>query len=105
MSLLVVLVVALAACNGTPASPAPTSAVQDSPTPGDASATQPAAGSPSDKDASLVLLEWSGFELPEFHEPFTAQYPNVQPEYSIFAEDAEAFTKLQSGFEVDLVHP
>lgn len=102
---IVVLALMLAACGGTPTSPAPTSALQDSATPGDVSTAQPVAEGPSDKDASLVLLEWSGFELPEFHEPFTEQYPKVQPEYSIFAEDAEAFTKLQSGFEVDLVHP
>jgi spermidine/putrescine-binding protein len=100
--MLLVLASLLAACAGTasPATPAPV-------TPVAGAATVPAtsSASPSDKEGSLLLLEWAGYELPEFHAPFAEQYPKVQPEYSFFAEDAEAFTKLQSGFEVDLVHP
>jgi spermidine/putrescine-binding protein len=53
----------------------------------------------------LVLLEWSGYELPEFWQPFADKYPDVTVDFSFFAEDAEAFAKLQTGFEADIVHP
>lgn len=59
----------------------------------------------SDQKGNLVVLDWAGYELPQFYEPFTAQYPAVKVDYSFFSEDAEAFAKLQSGFNVDLVHP
>ncbi len=91
-ALLVVASLLLAACGGAaPASP--TSSVDT-----------PAAGA-STQRGNLVVLEWAGYELPEFYEPFTEQYPQVELDYSFFSEDAEAFAKLQSGFNVDLVHP
>ncbi len=62
-------------------------------------------GAPAAANTELILLEWSGYELPEFWEPFAAQHPEIAPQYSFFAEDTEAFSKAQSGFEFDLVHP
>jgi spermidine/putrescine-binding protein len=53
----------------------------------------------------LVVLDWAGYELPEFWTPFSEANPEVTVDYSFFAEDAEAFAKLQSGFEADVVHP
>lgn len=78
----------LSACGGA-ASPAPAG---------------PAGGQPA-TSGRLSVLDWSGYELPEFWQPFADQYPNVKPEHTFFVEDAEAFAKLQSGFEADLVHP
>jgi spermidine/putrescine-binding protein len=104
MSLLLALVLTVAACGTTPATPAPTQPDQAASATDD-SAARPDDQTPSDKEGSLVLLEWASYEAPEFHQPFVEKHPKVTPEYSFFAEDAEAFTKLQSGFEVDLVHP
>ena len=59
----------------------------------------------SDAGETLTLLEWAGYDDPTYREPFTAQHPDVTVDYSFFAEDAEAYSKLQSGFEVDLIHP
>ncbi len=62
-------------------------------------------------DEPLVILEWSGYDAigyPHFFAPFTSQYSDQLEEllsYSFFAEDAEAFAKMQSGFHADLVHP
>lgn len=53
----------------------------------------------------LVMLDWSGYELPEFWKPFADKYPNVKVDFSFLTESAEAYAKLQSGFEADLVHP
>jgi spermidine/putrescine-binding protein len=69
------------------------------------SAPAATASRPPESSGRLSILEWSGFELPEFWLPFAEQYPAVRPEYTFFSEDAEAFAKLQSGFDTDLVHP
>lgn len=53
----------------------------------------------------FVILDWSGYELDTYWEPFAAEHPDVTPEYSFFAEDSEALSKVQSGFQFDLVHP
>jgi spermidine/putrescine transport system substrate-binding protein len=87
-SLVLVVALLLSAC-GAATTPAPAG---------------PDSGQP-EPSGRLAVLEWSGYELPEFWQPFAAQYPNVSPEHSFFIEDAEAFAKLQSGFDTDLVHP
>ncbi len=92
-ALLAVASLLLAACGGAgPAAPAPNGATS-------------AATDASNERGNLTVLEWAGYELPQFYEPFTAQFPQVKLDYSFFSEDAEAFAKLQSGFNVDLVHP
>ncbi|MGH8614204.1 MAG: ABC transporter substrate-binding protein, partial [Gammaproteobacteria bacterium] len=53
----------------------------------------------------LVVLDWAGYELPEFWAPFAAANPEITVDYSFFAEDAEAYAKLQTGFAADVVHP
>ncbi len=53
----------------------------------------------------LVVLDWAGYELPEFWAPFADANPGVAVDYSFFAEDAEAYAKLQTGFEADIIHP
>jgi spermidine/putrescine-binding protein len=57
------------------------------------------------KVEDLIVLDWAGYELPEFWAPFAEAYPDIAVDYSFFAEDAEAFAKLQSGFEADVLHP
>lgn len=94
-ALLAVVALLLAACDG--ATPAP------APQPGGAETS--AAVGPSAASGNLMVLEWAGYELPQFYEPFITQHPKVKLDYSFFSEDAEAFAKLQSGFNVDLVHP
>ena len=53
----------------------------------------------------LVVLEWAGYEQPVFWKDFAEKYPDVKVEYTFFADDPEAFAKLQSGFKADVVHP
>jgi spermidine/putrescine-binding protein len=59
----------------------------------------------SETEGRLVMLDWAGYEIPEFWGDFAAAYPNVQVDYSFLTESAEVYSKLQSGFEADLVHP
>lgn len=94
----VFLAVALLASACAPAAPA-------NPPAGDpTAATQPSEAAPA-ATGPLTVLEWSGYELPEFWQPFADQYPDVKVDFSFFADDAEAVAKLQTGFEVDVVHP
>ena len=53
----------------------------------------------------LVMLDWAGYEIPEFWGEFKAKYPDAQVDFSFLTESAEVYSKLQSGFEADLVHP
>ncbi len=53
----------------------------------------------------LVALEWAGYEQEVFWAGFAEKHPDVEVEYAFFADDPEAFAKLQSGFKADLVHP
>ena len=86
-SLLTLATVLLAACGG--AAPSPTQAPQ--------AVTQ--------VNNAMTIVEWSGYELEEFWQPFKDKHADVQPEWSFFAEDAEAFAKAESGFQYDLIHP
>ncbi len=63
------------------------------------------AGPAEQRNDSLTVLEWSGYEAETYWEPFAAAYPDIQPQYAFFGEDAEALSKAQSGFDFDVVHP
>ena len=59
-------------------------------------------------DGSITIMEWSGYEVtenpylfPKFAEAYTPTLDTVT-DYIFFAEDPEAFTKLQSGVHADL---
>jgi spermidine/putrescine transport system substrate-binding protein len=80
VNLAIILSLALAACTN-PASPA------------------------GQKSASLLVLEWAGYEKPEFYQPFVDKNPNVTVDYSFVADDAETFAKAQNNPEFDLTHP
>lgn len=54
---------------------------------------------------TLTVFEWSGYELEDLWGTFKRRYPNVNVEFSFFTDEAEALTKLQAGFEADIVHP
>lgn len=69
---------------------------------------EPVAEAPSEAGEAagkLVMLDWAGYEIPEFWGDFAEKYPDVQVDFSFLTESAEVYAKLQSGFEADLVHP
>jgi spermidine/putrescine-binding protein len=75
------------------------------PTPAPVEPTSPPAEPPVTGGGKLVMLDWAGYELPEFWGEFKQNHPDVQVDFSFLTESAEVFSKLQSGFEADLVHP
>lgn len=59
----------------------------------------------------ITIMEWSGYEVtenpylfPDFADVYTPTLDDVT-DYIFFAEDPEAFARIQSGVHVDLVHP
>jgi len=55
--------------------------------------------------ATLTMLDWSGYELPEFWSDFAGKYPQVKVEFSFMADSGGSYAKVQSGFLADLIHP
>ena len=49
-------------------------------------------------------MDWAGYDLPEFFEPFSVEHPLATVNYTYMEQDSDAFAKMQSGFEVDIVH-
>jgi spermidine/putrescine-binding protein len=93
---------ALAACGSAPPAqnqaqaPAATAVPPAEPS---APAAAMASGGP------LIVLEWAGYEDPGLWQPFADEHPQAKVDFSFFADNAEALTKLQSGFAADVVHP
>lgn len=114
------LLVGLAACNGgggeeantNDSSEEETAATEPAEEPEEVEPTdEPEPEEPASSDEPILILEWSGYEVtvvPTMFVPFTEVYSGQLEslvEYSIFADDAEAMTKIQTGVEADLVHP
>ncbi len=67
-------------------------------------AADQAAQAPASPD-TLKILDWAGYDAPEFWTQFAAAHPDVNVNYTYFEQDADALAKLQSGYAVDLAHP
>ena len=52
---------------------------------------------------SLSILEWSGFEKPEFYPEFTASYGG-SPAFTIFSDTNDAMQRMRKGLKTDLAH-
>lgn len=57
----------------------------------------------SAQDADLLVLDYPGFENPDFHTTYTAKN-GAGPTFSFFGDEEEAFQKLRSGFRADVTH-
>ena len=51
-----------------------------------------------------TYFTWTSLEVPELHQPFIRKYGR-SPNTSIFAGEVEALTKMQAGYQPDLLHP
>lgn len=54
-------------------------------------------------DPDLLVFDYSGFENPAFHAPFTATH-GASPTFAFFGDEEEAFQKIISGFKSDVTH-
>ncbi len=108
---LVLLGLILVACGG---------GATEAPPPDDGDAAPPTSEETGGEDTGevdagpgepIIIMEWSGYEVteypylfPAFAEAYTPTLESVV-DYIFFAEDPEALARIQSGVQVDLVHP
>jgi len=58
---------------------------------------------PSSEHTELSLLEWNGYQAPEYYPEYVAKYGG-EPSYSFFAQADDALKRMRTGYRVDLVH-
>ena len=56
------------------------------------------------EDKDLIVFDWSGYEVPEFHPAYVEKHGD-EPTFTFFGDEEEAFQKIRSGFKTDLAHP
>jgi spermidine/putrescine-binding protein len=52
----------------------------------------------------VTYFTWAGYEIPELHPEYAAKYGG-SPTAVFFADEEEAFIKLNQGFRADVAHP
>jgi len=60
-----------------------------------------AAGAAMAQDSELTVLDYAGFELPEYHPAYLEAHGD-SPTYSFFSDEEEAFQKVVAGFNADV---
>lgn len=55
-------------------------------------------------DTEVSYYTWAGYDAPDMHKKYQ-ETEGALPHVTIFASEAEALTKVQSGFAPDIVHP
>jgi spermidine/putrescine transport system substrate-binding protein len=53
------------------------------------------------QDSELTVLDYAGFENPEYHPAYVAAH-GASPTYSFFSDEEEAFQKVVAGFQADV---
>lgn len=53
---------------------------------------------------SLLVLEWSGYEKPDFWTDFQKANPNVTPKFEFGISDADILGKMEGGSQADIFH-
>src|SRR2546425_820988 len=54
---------------------------------------------------SLTVLDWAGYDAPDFWTDFQKAYPKVTVGFEIGASDADIYGKMSSGDQADIFHP
>jgi spermidine/putrescine transport system substrate-binding protein len=55
------------------------------------------------QDPELIILDYPGFENPDFHIAYSEKH-GQSPTWSFFGDEEEAFQKVRSGFQADISH-
>ena len=67
-------------------------------------APQPADVPPAEMTGNLTVLEWAGYDAPEFWIDFQNTYPNVDVNFEIGASDVDVLSKMRAGDQADIFH-
>ena len=52
----------------------------------------------------LSYFTWSGYEVPELHQPYIDEHGG-SPGWSVFASAEDGLQKIRAGFQTDITHP
>ena len=63
-----------------------------------------ASAAPEDTTGSLTVLDWAGYDAPEFWTDFAQAYPNVDVGFEFGASDADILAKMTAGDQADVFH-
>lgn len=55
------------------------------------------------EDSELLVFDYSGFELPDFHQSYVEKH-GTSPTFAFFGDEDEALQKIRSGFKADVSH-
>jgi len=73
-----------------------------------APSTEPEAGpttAPAEVSGQLTVLDWAGYDAPEFWTDFQQTYPGVDVGFEFGASDADIYAKMAAGDQADIFHP
>lgn len=76
---------------GTPGTPGPTTGASEVP--------------PDQLTGSLSVLDWSGYDAPDFWKDFEGTYPKVDVSFEFGISDADIYGKVKAGSQADVFHP
>ena len=60
---------------------------------------------PAEMTGSLTVLDWAGYDAPDFWVDFQNTYPKVSVNFEIGASDADIYGKMKAGDQADIFHP
>jgi len=109
---LLIFAMLLSACGGVATTPAPTLPPATQPLATKAPATEvqptqapPTEVAPGDLTGSLTVLDWAGYDAPDFWIDFQETYPKVAVNFEIGQSDADIYAKMAAGDQADIFHP
>ncbi len=100
---LVVLSLVMIACGGGASQAPPSADGSVGPTTGPTPA--PTAIPPDQVTGSLSVLDWSGYDAPDFWTDFQTTYPKVDVAFEFGISDADIYGKIKAGSQADVFHP
>lgn len=65
----------------------------------------PTAAPAAEQTGSLTVLDWAGYDAPDFWVDFQNKYPKVGVNFEIGASDADIYSKMAAGDQADIFHP
>ena len=109
--ILLTLTLLLSACGaGAQATEPPLPATDLPPEVTELPATEEATSAPTEAPAAettgtLAVLDWAGYDAPDFWVDFQNAYPDVTVNFEIGSSDADIYAKMKAGNQADVFHP
>jgi spermidine/putrescine transport system substrate-binding protein len=109
--ILLTLILLLSACGGgTQATESPLPATEPPAESTEPPSTEEATSAPTEAPTgettgTLSVLDWAGYDAPDFWIDFQNAYPDVTVNFEIGISDADIYAKMKAGNQADVFHP